>query len=46
MGDGNDCLSAQMNLRAGPGWIMETVGGGAREEASHDGDFVLSHPDR
>lgn len=29
---------------AGEGWEMHTVGGGAREEASHDADFVLSHP--
>ncbi|KAK9827505.1 hypothetical protein WJX74_006340 [Apatococcus lobatus] len=37
-------VSQELKALAGPGWEMEVVGGGAREEASHDADFVLSHP--
>jgi hypothetical protein len=31
---------------AGDGWTMEIVGGAARGLASHDGDFVVSHPSK
>ena len=30
----------------GPGWLMEETGGARRGKASHDADFLISHPTR